>query len=115
MITPPSLRDFLVPSLIRDVTESVAADDGAAVHDDARPEAAAFTHHHIGVEEGIIADDAVIADKYTRIERDPRSDRDTVSHGHPWPDRCISADGDFLPRMTSGEIPRLRAGRTKKF
>jgi len=85
-----------VTSLILDVAESVTADHRAAVHDHASSETAAFTNHHVGVEEGIITDGAIVADKDPRIEGHPRADGDAVPEGHAGPDRHIRADGDVL-------------------
>src|SRR5574340_1086952 len=63
------LGNFLVPSLVLNVVEAVAADDRSAVDDHAGSEAAAFAHHHIRVEQGIVADHRVVAEdrKSTRL------------------------------------------------
>ena len=88
----PKLGNFVMLSLVLHIAESVASNHRAAVNDHPRANRAAFPDHNVGIEQRIISDRCIVADKHTWIEYYSRTNRDPVSQGDSRPDRDILSD-----------------------
>lgn len=80
------LGNFIMLSLILHIAESVAPDHRAAVNDHPRSDRTAFPDDDVGIQQRIVPDRRIVADKNTGIE-------------------CHScANRDPIPRVTPGQI-----------
>ena len=80
------LGNFVMPSLVLHIAESVASDHRAAVNDHPRSDRTAFPDDDIGIQQRIVSDRRIVADKHTGIECHSRANRDPVSQCDSRPD-----------------------------
>jgi hypothetical protein len=86
------LGNFVMAPLILHIAESITSDHRAAMHDHPRADRTAFSDNHVGIQQCIVSDRCIVANKHTGIECHPRTDDDPVPQGDSWPDRDIEAD-----------------------
>ncbi len=111
---PAKLGNLVVPSLILHIAETVASDDRATVHDDPGANRAAFSDDDVRIEEGIVSNGRIVADKHAWVEHHSRTDCDPVSQSDARPDRDILADFCILATDHRLIDAARRHGRAKE-
>ena len=86
------LGNFVMPSLVLYIAESVAPDHRATVNDDPCADGTAFSHNDIRIQQRIVSDVRIAANEHTGIECHPCANRDPISQSDSRPDRDIRSD-----------------------
>lgn len=81
-----------MPFLVLYIAESVASDHRATVDDHPRSDRTSFPDDDVGIEQRIVPNGRIIADKDTGIECHSRANCYSVSQSDSRPDRDIGAD-----------------------
>jgi hypothetical protein len=89
-------------------TEAVAADHRPMVEDNPFADGAALGHGHIGVDEGVVADDGVAADHRAGTNGHPFAQGHPVAEADQGTDGHLRGDGTFFPDH-SGRMDALGA------
>ena len=84
------LWEFRVAAVLKHISESIAADDRAAMQNHTRAKPDAGVERHAWIEEAIFAQNGSLSHDATRPDRRPRSQCGPVA------DHCPRSDGDFI-------------------
>ena len=86
------LGNFIMLVLVLRIAEPIASDYRTAVNDHPRSDRTAFPDDDVGIQQRIVSDRRIVANKHTGVERHSRANRHPVSQGDSRPDRDIGTN-----------------------